>query len=892
MANLFEGQAVPGQGSSNQMQIGSIERLFLNSAVQMENGSTDAPKISTEINRVRQSVANYTETETYKHTLNICQSRERLILHCHGYPGTGKSEIVRKLAKEFPFNLGNNNSLFVKWHIECGDCKHDIMSELQELVKLMHKQFLLPAGCPYQEIIDSLEREVAAPLVDALQKAGIPVLVVLEDVPNKHYKLVSDFLRLVNESQSSVLHVYLAMRKKSSIFEENELKKMINYHNVPVPGFSKKEGMAYLVNGTVDEEEYKYAEKIYNRFSGNPLGLRSAKGFCEKSRINFEDYMEWIEDDDQGMYELEAETISEYGDQAMHIFQAITLPFRPSEDADEKAKLLWNVLCCLSFLHYGRVPRFVIEQFCQHLREEKVRKVRLRNKTDAGLLISKMSDYQLCSVTNEDDVNFHEVVLHAFRVIVSQNADDQQRRLVQTLHVMAGVVTKDMRKGPVIKKMNAVTTHLQALLKRADPLISRKDNLMTTMILSHLHEVLGAIMIRLPQYSDMCEKYLKESKDIIWNVVTQLAEPATNCTNLLNVGNSNSVESVAQRVVKLCYEAGRKLEPGFVTKYQTTITVLRNGEELNFLENKANNKQKFSQFRKLLNGSQSLSQELISLLRESGVFLEEDVEQRVFFAARLASVLHSQSRVVLYTDKPQQIARPNYEWYSTLAHNISFYCRRTHRVGLLSEYLTIMGGTVPILLKCEKHAEQRLDMLENAKRKCEDVLEDRTNVFEEDLHENGLIQEAKGTGHSRILVLRYLVRIYAKIIKLRPNPEQKERGKQYCQQLFELAKENLGKWSISNLSLIYCAKFYCACGEFTTAVDMFSTFFSMTSSSQSHNVYSWAVYNLSRSVLAGGLQMYQQDAIQRCRNVLNSNEIISSDLNIRLTNTLHDLQNL
>uniref|UniRef100_H2XWI5 (+)RNA virus helicase C-terminal domain-containing protein n=3 Tax=Ciona intestinalis TaxID=7719 RepID=H2XWI5_CIOIN len=148
------------------------------------------------IKRYTQPITNFEETKKFLDVKRIAQCQQKVILHCHGFPGTGKSEIVRKLAQEFPYV--DTFPLYVKWHIECDGREHDIKEKLQELVKSMHKHNLLPESTPHQNIIEDLNRNKAGSLVDAMCATKVPVVIILEDVVQSNSALYIDFLRSFN----------------------------------------------------------------------------------------------------------------------------------------------------------------------------------------------------------------------------------------------------------------------------------------------------------------------------------------------------------------------------------------------------------------------------------------------------------------------------------------------------------------------------------------------------------------------------------------------------------------------------------------------------------------------------------------------------------------------
>ena len=94
-----------------------------------------------------------------------------LILQCHGVPGSGKSEIIQKLAKEFSLENNSNEAdgnILIKWHIQCKDSGHDVQEKLKELAKKLLKNSFIGNQNECQIIVNDLEEHDAKRVVDAL----------------------------------------------------------------------------------------------------------------------------------------------------------------------------------------------------------------------------------------------------------------------------------------------------------------------------------------------------------------------------------------------------------------------------------------------------------------------------------------------------------------------------------------------------------------------------------------------------------------------------------------------------------------------------------------------------------------------------------------------------
>jgi len=205
------------------------------------------------------------------------------------------------------------------------------------------------------------------------------------------------------------LHVYISSNESNAIL--TELKNMPCYNLVQVTGLNEQDTINYLSAGQ-SKDNKEAAVKIFKYFGRLPIAIRFVKAYCSKVRINYEDYSELVE-------EAENDNINKankiFNDSASNVYHAIIMPFIPSDGEDTTAVLFWKILCCISYFHYERIPRFALEQCCHNLRKGKAKKPRIENKIQISNLVSKLHDYDMCIESDEENVTFHEAVLNAFR---------------------------------------------------------------------------------------------------------------------------------------------------------------------------------------------------------------------------------------------------------------------------------------------------------------------------------------------------------------------------------------------------------------------------------------------------------------------------------------------
>jgi len=253
----------------------------------------------TSIIRVRPPISGMIVTETCKKIHEKIKDQTTVILQCHGVPGSGKSEIIRKLAEDFPFkNEGIKTKSLIKWHIQCKDSGHDLQQELKLLVEELLKISFKVDQDVYENVVENLEMYDAGEFVKILVEINVPVLIIVEDPPTEdRQNLLRSLCKNVHgysEKQiSKMFHVYISSRQSDAIL--TEYLNMPCYNFVPVPGFNKLETIMYLNEGQSDDTEDAVV-KIFEHFNGLPIAIRVVKAYCIKVKINYEDYFELVED--------------------------------------------------------------------------------------------------------------------------------------------------------------------------------------------------------------------------------------------------------------------------------------------------------------------------------------------------------------------------------------------------------------------------------------------------------------------------------------------------------------------------------------------------------------------------------------------------------------------
>ena len=870
-----------------------INRSFMNKTFAFSDFCLDPSPIS----RLRQPISHMKETKTYKKILEKIKEENMCILHCWGVAGSGKSQIVRKLAQSFPFTYDDKKSMsknVIKWHIQCKDSRHDVNKELQKLTDELYKNAHIQNKEIYQSIKDGLHDNMCDMLVQTLLSCSFPVLIIVEDPDPESYKekpnkkLLQDFLRQLSCSSlepiiKPTIHFYITSNTGNPILKEIETNRMSIYKKEKVTGFDESEALEYLLsNGKPNKES---ARKIFQQFSGIPLGLQAAKEYCDNTRIDYSDYLQLLQDTEYDIIRDEKEAITkEFGDSAKHVFQAIVLPFIPSDEDDNIACLHWKILLCLSYFNYDRIPRFVVEYCYSLLRESKVKKTSIMNKADVGKLITKLLDHDMCSETDEKEITFHEVVSNAFRLNRHSALSKPFSPLIKAIEIMSGLVSKDMRKTLHSDQMHQLRIHVQTLLNHFEnekEILQDENSILLKALTSHLYETAGAIMLNESPalFLKLSGEFFEKALKLVWDNLEQL-----------EYKHEEFDPNLAKEIVAKSQEKGIMLPDGFTIEYASKLEMHFDDKEINFLKSKRSNMHSFKKYEKLIISMES-KKTLLTEMQKCKLFLPNEDYAHVFYAERVASILHSYSRLVLYADlnEARQYDK-KCTWMNQLSNCIAAECRTACNVSLLVERLSQTGGLIPIVLKLKKTS---VDDNVKALEFCKSSLSTKTENT--DMYENGMLKEVFGPSEliTRLVLLRSIIRINARLLKSTDYEVDVLDADKNCNDLFELSVENWKEISSCTLCFIYCAKYYAARNNFEQALECFAKFFNITSEESfkvRFNVLCWAVYNYARSVHYFAAQDLFQNASEKCEIVLNRQEIMSKNLREKLKSLCEKLK--
>ena len=577
---------------------------------------------------------------------------------------------------------------------------------------------------------------------------------------------------------------------------------------------------------------------------------------------------------------------NEYGRGAEHVFQAIVMPFLPKDEANADTDLHWNILSCLAYLHHDGVPIALLERCCYMFSDVPSKQVDEVIEANTGELVTKLLNHGMCIELSENEVLFHKVVLNAFRIRNKAGTSKEKRfYLKKAIEVMCSLVSKDLRQKASSIKMSKYLPHLQALLKHIGLVHQTFDEdsefRLNKALVSHLYEITATIMSGESHVlNEESENYFRKALQLLWEECDEFIKRDSS-NEFVPVRTHGPVEKLAQKLVQVSQGKGELLPEGFVLNYASKLYYCFDKA---LLESICEERQ-FESIQAVFDAHGS-KKDLIKCLQELGLFLQHQEYHSIFYAERLATILHSWSRAILYADPKRIEADKKSEWLSSLSRQVSVQCKSKFKVHLLSEWITMTSGLIPIWLKLRgpgSYVDKVLDL-------CTEALSrPQMHMFENGLKKEGIIPSEPN--FSRVSLLRSLVRANTRLEDI--NQTDCSDRDEKCQELVSLSWEKKEDFANSSTCIVHCAKYFAARNNFSQSMDCFQKYFSMIEDQDPKFVYKcWAVYNYARAVYSDpqATSENKAKAVELCEEALNTNDVMSAKLNGLIKEYLEKLQ--
>jgi len=839
---------------------------------------------------IRHPTQDFVVNISYTNFKKRLAQKQQAILHIHGYPGCGKSQIVLKLAEDFPYV--KSEPVFVKHYIDCSDRSDDVVQQLTSLLEMMSAHKLLKKE-NFQSAISCLERKSAQEFVELLITADVPILIVIEDPPKEQLDLLADLFRSL-ACTNKIIHIYVTTRFKNDCCYAN----LPYYITHQIDGLSETEGCELLGLSTSDSvqqqtKDLETAKEIVRNFSGSPMGLRTVKAVCEKMRIKYADYLHIMNNHNPSLTRLIRQDSKRDNPKQHDIFQAMILLLKPKNSGDEP--LLWNTVMVLSLFHHGGIPQLLmgrITERCNESKDSQNRDLFFRNTQNMLLsssLISEFSNFGICKVDGDSYLNttvtFHRLVFGAVRMFLQEN-EILLSKLELAVEILTSLVHKDIRKPEDFNFMKKMLPHIRSVLRFVETDGEACDKFVFKQAVSHLYEVKG--LLETDQSVTEAENALKKSLNMLWQ---------SSIGNQLDVKyllqRSEDAGKVAKRVVELCIDAGKNLgsHQRELSRYMSLVLQLKSNE-VNFLSSLVTDAKLIQYIKDAAWYSLNIDPDCLDRFRqlEKGVlFLGIDTHCQIFFVERIAAILHTLARVILCDNAEISLEkREKFIWFSEVAVMICVECLRQTNVNLLLLRLTSNSGVGIRLagLSSFNKAEKKKILFDARSL----ALRDRKQLQEgDDFYEYGLRKSVQ-RDFDDMTVLRSIVRIDAKLLSIcdEDNLARIADADGYFDELYQAASNNK-EWNISSRCVVYCGKFLAAKKQYGRAAGLFLKAFSLKGIKPNDP---WVCYNYARAVVCGSLLEEKAKAIAKCSETLKDQEKIASDLCQKLSHQVELLEKL
>ena len=808
-------------------------------------------------------------------------------IHIHGFPGTGKSSIVRNLAAEFPFN--GDDALYVKYFIECSDCSEDIVASLKSLLKEMLQCNLVrsPSACEFA--CEQLNKQRTDKFVNILESAAIPVIIVIEDPPEESAELVHGLVGSFQEKKSRK-PVHLCVTSRSEYI--GHIPSDQTWTKVKVGGFTTDEALDLLgISQTTSLSEKEAALKIIDKLRGSPLGLTVVKTTCDTSSTSYEDYYDEYEQSLDFHQYSKKFVKDEVGPHAERLFHAIVVLL--------EGKGLLETMKVLSFFHHGCIPQAVIGNVIMRQRASNTpqsSKTFYVKQRESGKFINCLKSLDICSVQgkkyHETSITFHQMVFLAVQTFMTDGKQVNREALIS----LAALATKDIKSQADYNFMESLFPHFFSLLDYLESHSLHSGDFVARFLEIHLREAYGNT--KKFWNSTSASEQLIKSASLISKEISKFCKDAFEFDVLVSKQNA-PVTEIAPIVFKACLTAGKQLGSigEQLDEYLCTVMHFKSGQR-ETLKHYCTNQQTIEW---LSSGSKETLQINPDQLRKfralegEKLFLDMQSYSSVFFVDRLVAVLLSLSRVWLFQGSDCTDAnREKSIWIADMVHAICQLCAEQTGINLS------LGGWAAaerINIRLSKFSRQSIDkkdrreLLANWIKMASDNLERTDEQSDTVFYENSLRRPLTEIDFHKMLSLRCMVRLSYKLVAVSQHDSEailtvKQNTDPHYEKLWGYADAYMSSWIIAPNCLVYCGKYKASLGDYETAIGHFRTALSCEGVSQNRsNIFPWVCYNYAKAVVVDNERVedsIKHDALAKCNEAMKFRDVTAKDLQNKL----------
>jgi len=807
-------------------------------------------------------------------------------IHLHGFPGTGKSTIVQRLATEFPFN--EDEEVFVKYLIECSDSSEDVKKSLSMMMGEMLNCRLTLNQKDCEIAAEQLKNTRTDKFAEIVESAQVPIILIIEDPPEDDFDFL-DQLQSSFEERKFRKTVVLCITSRSEVISRNQPAHQ-HLGKFKVNGLKTSEGLDLLrISQTSTSSERDAAVKIINNLHGSPLGLAVVKATCETSNISYKDYYDEYEQSLDFHHFIKQTVEDEVGPHAKTLFHAIVTLL--------EGEGLLDTVEILSFFHHGCIPQSLIGGVITRQRTSnspQSSKTFYARKRESGHFVHRLKCLDICNVerqkSGETFVSFHQMIFLAVQTYMKNKTVMLRAALLS----LASQARRNIRGHSNFALTTSLFSHIRSVL---DFLASHPmdfTDFVAEFSAIHLQEVYGNTI----KYTDSQSAFdvLYKCALAVLDRIQKLSEIEIDIDNLDVSKEQTAIDKFSANVFDACLVAGKQLEAtkDAVDEYICIVTHFH-PELRASLKTLCTDQEVVGWLSTDVKSSLQVNPKQLRTFRstENGrMFLDINKYCEVFFVDRLASVLYSLSRVWIYNKDMIEQKRKYFVWLADLVHALCERCSKQTEVALLiygCSSVNRVNVRISKLSVQNMDDSKKHDLIDEFIEKMKRILEKLEGQNDTVLFENSLRKPLMEADFHKLRCLRCLIRLHTRRIAL-SSPEEnvklKSSADPYYVKLCTLTDEYLSKWIISTKCHVYCGKYMAALGDFEQAVTHFKSALKGEEVLQNEAyLFPWVCYNYAKAVSAGGAKFSTQvrkDAEVKCNEALKFREIIAKDLVRRL----------
>ena len=447
-----------------------------------------------------------------------------------------------------------------------------------------------------------------------------------------------------------------------------------------------------------------------------------------------------------------------------------------------------------------------------------------------------------------------------------------QEDLKEDISVLSFMVTTDIQQYEKLSYMQTMIPKVGTVLEKIRKHTGILNDLQAKLDVSYLLEALAATKLALKDSSDYqktAEASLNLSLRLLWDEVKLRADSDFTFDELVHQ-QQIPLERCASIIVGSAIDAGNGLH--------------KSGVDIA--------KHRFSRFQAEQTGQST--RQMLQDIEES--YLESLDEKNnlypTFFIRRMLSVMFLLGRVVLYdSDDIPPERKKKFMWIADLTHCMCLHYKNV--TGLNAPFLWL-GSAIAIDVRLKRTGMLSPEEKEKLLIEADNFLPHLRDTVKAQFHvSENVMRESQARVDFQILtVLRALVRTYAKIWPLLDEEKREElekQGNEYAVELLAKAEDTKETLKISSSCFVYVGKLMAAQKKYQEAAQCFSKGLTSPFAKIDRTMFfPWACYNYARVVNHGKasnpvwMQNVLEEVVERCREALQHQESISTDLFIRL----------